>query len=357
MFPFLVPVFSLSDVSSPLSLSSWSLRVSCFLLFPYFPFGSSSALLSVLSSDMFCRWAFPFLARSRFLVPPFLVFSLLTVVGAFVSAFSQVVLFLLSRLGPSGSFPLGGVPYSFLLRCCSLPSLYSGFFVRCVCLLSLCFLVLCVRSLAPLSEFFRGFSLCPVRSCRISLACPAAFSPGLRSLRFPSFSFSGIFLRGLLVSLCSLLSGVFLFFCFCWEFFVFFFCSCLFCLSCPCMRRFPLRGILACFFSLFFHYSRFFFFFCLPFIFTKVVPVLLFWCFRFGPVVSPSSLVSYVFAVFSFSGVSSFSSLQLSSLFLLCFRFPTFSAGSESLWRRRRRVGGGGGSHSSSLLRFVSDSS
>ena len=96
---------------SPLSLSSLSLRVSCFLLFPYFLLGSSSALLSVLSSGMFSRWAFPFLACSRFLVPPLLVFSLLTVGGAFVSALSQVVLFLLSRLGSSGSFPLGGVSF------------------------------------------------------------------------------------------------------------------------------------------------------------------------------------------------------------------------------------------------------
>ena len=108
---------------TPLSLSSWSLRVSCFLLFPYFPLGSSSALLSVLSSGMFPRWAFPFLARSRLLDPPLLVFSLLTVIDAFVSALSLVVLFLLCRLGLSGSFPLGGVLYSFLLRCCSLPSL------------------------------------------------------------------------------------------------------------------------------------------------------------------------------------------------------------------------------------------
>ena len=186
-----------------------------------------------------------------------------------------------------------------------------------------------------------GFSLCPICSWHISLARPAAFSPGPRSLRFSSCSFSGIFLRGLLVSLCSL-SGVFLFFCFCWEFFVFFFCSYLFGLSCPCMRRFPLHGFLACFFSLFFHYGRFFFFFCLPFVFTEVVPVLLFRCFRFGPVASPSSLVSYVFAVFSFSGVSSFSSLHPSSLFLLCFRFPTFQLGVRAF--------GGGASHSSSVI-------
>ena len=49
------------------------------------------------------------------------------------------------------------------------------------------------------------------------------------------------------------------------------------------------------------------------------------------------------FVVFSFSGVSSFSSLHLSSLFILCFRFPTFSAGSESLWRERERERGRGG--------------
>ena len=43
------------------------------------------------------------------------------------------------------------------------------------------------------------------------------------------------------------------------------------------------------------------------------------------------------FTVFSSSGVSSFSSLHSSSLFLHSFRFTTFSAGSESLWK-----GGGG---------------
>ena len=59
---------------------------------------------------MFRRWTSTFLAHSRFLVPPLLVFYLLAIVGAFVSALSQVALFLLSRLGPSGSFPLGGVP-------------------------------------------------------------------------------------------------------------------------------------------------------------------------------------------------------------------------------------------------------
>ena len=52
------------------------------------------------------------------------------------------------------------------------------------------------------------------------------------------------------------------------------------------------------------------------------------------------------FVVFSFSGVSSFSSLHPSSLSLLCFRCPTFSAGSESLW-----MGGGGGLFVASPLR------
>ena len=141
---FLSSSFSFPDVSSlarylfPLGPSGFR----AYFLFPCFPLGSSSALLFVLSSGMFRRWAFPFLVRSRFLVPPLLVFFLLTVVDAFVSTLSLVVLFLLSRLGPSGSFPLGGVPSSFLLRCCSLPSLYSGLFVRCVCLPSLCFLIL-----------------------------------------------------------------------------------------------------------------------------------------------------------------------------------------------------------------------
>ena len=40
-----------------------------------------------------------------------------------------------------------------------------------------------------------------------------------------------------------------------------------------------------------------------------------------------------MFFVFSFSVVSSFRSLHPSSLFLLRFRFPSFSAGSEGLWR------------------------
>ena len=149
--------------------------------------------------------------------------------------------------------------------------------------------------LGALVGILPGFFVVSYPFLAFSLTRPATFSHGPRSLCFSSFSFSGIFLRGLLVSLRSFISGVFLFFCFYWEFVVFF-CSCLFCLSCPYMRRFPLRCFLASFFSLFFHYGRFFFFFffCL-FVFTEVVTVLLFRCFCFGPVVSRSPLVSYVF--------------------------------------------------------------
>ena len=150
---------------SPLSLSSRSLRVSCFpFCFRTFPLGSSSALLSVLSSGLFRHWAFPFLARSRFLVLPLLVFSLINIVGGFVYTISLVVLFLVSGLWPLAIWfvSFGRCPVLFLLWCCSLPSLYSGFFVQCLCLLSLRFLVLCVCSLAPLSALFQG---CFVVSC------------------------------------------------------------------------------------------------------------------------------------------------------------------------------------------------
>ena len=84
------------------------------------------------------------------------------------------------------------------------------------------------------------------------------------------------------------------------------------------------RGILplcsffffACCFSLFITCSCcLFFFFCLPFLFSEVGPLLLCHCFGFGPIVPPSSLVSYV-SRFSFSVVPSFRSLHRSSLFL-----------------------------------------
>ena len=147
---------------SPLSLSSWSLWVSYFLFcFRTFLLGSSSALLSVLLSGLFRLWAFTFLARSRVLVPSLLVFSVIDVVGAFVYALSQVVLFLVSRLCPSGSCPSGSVSCCFFYGAVlSFPvfqvfhSLPVSSFLR--------FLILGIRSLASLSAFFQG---CFVVSC------------------------------------------------------------------------------------------------------------------------------------------------------------------------------------------------
>ena len=181
--------------SSLLTLSTWSLRVSCFLFcFRSFPLGSSSALLSAVSPGLFRLWTFPFLGRSWFLVPPLLVFSPLDVVGAFVYALSQVVLFLVSSHCPSGSCPSGGVPCCFFLWCCYLPYLYSGFFMRCLCLLSLRFLVLCVRSLAPLSAFFRGYFCCVLSVLGVFLLLVLLlFLPVLIRFCFSSFSFSDLF--------------------------------------------------------------------------------------------------------------------------------------------------------------------
>ena len=179
---------------NPLSLSTWSLRVSCFLFCCRpFPLGSSSALLSVLSSGLFRHWAFPFLARSWFFVPPFLVFSLLDV-GAFVSALSHVVLFLVSSHCPSGLCPSGGVPCCFFRWDCYPPYLYSGFFMRCVCLLSLRFLVLCVRSLALLSAFFRGYFCCVLSMLGVFLLLILMlFLLFFVRFCFSSFSFSDLF--------------------------------------------------------------------------------------------------------------------------------------------------------------------
>ena len=153
---------------------------SASLCFRSFLLGSSSALLSALSSRLFHHWAFVFLARSRFLVPPLLVFSLLFLISAFISALLQVVFFLVSCLCPSGSYPLGGV------LCC----FFCGAF-----------------SLFPV---FQGFRASPASSLLLVL-------------------FLGSFLVWLPVSLRSLRSGIFLLFRFCWGFLVFF-CSSLFCL-------------------------------------------------------------------------------------------------------------------------------
>ena len=56
--------------------------------------------------------------------------------------------------------------------------------------------------------------------------------------------------------------------------------------------------------------------------------------FRFGPIVSHSSLVSYVFrGVLILLCRLSVPCTRLICFFILRFRFPSFSAGSESLWR------------------------
>ena len=103
-------------LSLPWPVVSFHLVPSGFVLplcFRTFLLGSSSALLSILSSGFFHHWAFPFLAHSRFLVLPRLVFSQLDVVGTFVYALRQAVLFLVSCHCPSGSCPSCGVPSHF----------------------------------------------------------------------------------------------------------------------------------------------------------------------------------------------------------------------------------------------------
>ena len=169
MLLFFLPAFCLPGLPS-LFRCVFPFRPSGFrasLCFCSFPLGSSLALLSALSSGLFHHWAFVFLARSRFLVPPLLIFSLLFLISAFVSALLQVVLFLVSCLCPSGSYPLGGV------LCCFFCGAFSHFPV------------------------FRGFRASPASSLLLVL-------------------FLGSFLMGRLVSLRSLRSGIFLLFRFCW---------------------------------------------------------------------------------------------------------------------------------------------
>ena len=177
--------------------------------------------------------------------------------------------------------------------------------------------------------------LCPVRSWRNSLARPAALSPSPRSLRFSSFFFSGIFSEGApgffafpplwrLPLLLLLLLGVLR----------------LLLLLLPLLSFM----LLACGVSRFVGFWRDSF---LSSVITaascsssSVFPSFSLRSFWFSSGVFVSGLLCLLtpwfpmfFAVFSFSGVSSFSSSHPSSLYLLRFRFPSFSAGIESLWR------------------------
>ena len=184
---------------SPLSLSTWSLRVLCILLcLRPFPLDSSSALLSVLSSGLFHHWAFPFLTRSWFLVR-LLVFSPLDDVGAFVYAYPGDPLFGVSPL-PVRLVSFGRCPVLFLPLLLLSPLPVFWVFVRRLCPLSLRFLVLCVRSLATLSVFFRGYFCCVLSVlCVFLLLVLLLFLPVLFRFCF-SILFLGPFLRELLVS-------------------------------------------------------------------------------------------------------------------------------------------------------------
>ena len=100
--------------------------------------------------------------------------------GAFVYVLSQVVLFLISRLCPSGSCLSGGVPCCFFCGdVLSLPCL-PGFSCD-TCLF-----------FPSASSFF------PYAPWHLSLARPDALSPGPRSLLF-LLLFLGSFLRGFIV--------------------------------------------------------------------------------------------------------------------------------------------------------------
>ena len=116
LFPSFVPDFSLPVVSSLVHclfpLGPFRFRASSFVsgLFRWALLRLSCPLLL---SGLFHHWAFPFLARSRFLVPPHLVFSPLDVVGTFFYALRQAFLFLVSRHCPSGSCPSCSVPCHF----------------------------------------------------------------------------------------------------------------------------------------------------------------------------------------------------------------------------------------------------
>ena len=155
--------------------------------------------MSVLSSGLLRHWTFTFLARSRFLVPPLLVFSLIDVGGAFVYALSQVVLFLVSRLCPSGSCPSGGVSCCFFCGdVLSLPCL-PGFSCDACVFFPSAYSFFAYAPWRPCRRYSRVALLCPVRTWRLSLACPDALSPGPRSLLFLIVLLLGSFLRGLIV--------------------------------------------------------------------------------------------------------------------------------------------------------------
>ena len=134
-----------------LCLSFSSLQVSCFPLFPLFSVGLffGSRLVCFTIGLLFSL----LVPGSSFLL--FSFFSLLFLIGTFVSALIQVVLFLVSCLCPSGSYPLDGV------LCCFFCDAFSHFLVfRGFCAsLASSFPVLpqfLRLSLASLSAFFQG---------------------------------------------------------------------------------------------------------------------------------------------------------------------------------------------------------
>ena len=335
MFPFLVPVFSLPDVSSlarclfPLGPSGFRASF-CFRIFRW-----ALLWLSCLSSRLVCfavgLFHFLFVPGSSFLLFSF-SFNLLLLVPSFpplarwfsfcclasarLVRFLWVVFLILFFCGAVLSLPyIRGCSCD---ACVFLPSA-SSFYEY--------------APWRPCRHSSGGFSLCPIRSWHISLARPADFSPGPRSLRFSSFSFSGIFLRRLLVSLRSLSPASS--------------SSSAGSSSSSSAPASSVFHVLACGISRFVGFWRASFLFSFitaassssssSSVFPSFSPKL----FRSS---SSSVFVSGLlcllapwfpmfFTVFSFSGVSSFSSLRPSSLFFLCFRFPTFSAGSESLCR------------------------
>ena len=173
-------------------------------LFPLDPFGFRAfsfvsglfcwalLLLSSLSSHLVCFAIGLFLSL---LVPgsPLLVFSPPDVVGAFVYALSQVVLFLVFRHCPSGSCPSGGDPWCF----------FCGAVISLTCVLGFC--AMPVSSFTPLPRLLRTLLgafvgvLSRLLCCVLSilgvflLVVLMLFFPVLIRFCFSSFSFSNLF--------------------------------------------------------------------------------------------------------------------------------------------------------------------
>ena len=138
-----------------------------------------------------------FLARSKFLVPPRLVFSPFDVVGTFVYILHQVVLFLVSRHCPAGSCPSCGVPCHFFCGAViSLTSIRGFSCIACVFFHS----ASSIFAFAPwrlCRRYFRIALLCPVCTWSLSLARLDAFLQVFVRFCFPSF-FSRTFSAGTL---------------------------------------------------------------------------------------------------------------------------------------------------------------